>query len=373
MPVVSAGRQQLCECDLIHHRTSGVGQAFRERDRADEMRRQHHPPDPQSGRERLARRADIHHPVGRDALQRTDGRTVVTVFGVVVVLDHQVTRPRPLHQRGAARGGQHHAGRRLVGRSGQHRRRTAVREGVDVQAVIIDRHRNRLDTVVPQHHPVQPEARVLHRHRLASVAQTRAARWPASPLSRARCAADRRARRGCAADSPPPRRARWAAPAARRSRTHAIRSRQDLAATPAATRAAESCRDPVSRARSRRRTCLAGSPAPRSGALAASTVATRVPDPCLLSRNPSAVSWLYASTTRRRETPRSAASTRVDGSRVAGAKRPARMASRRPLASWRCSGSGCGAVEFDQQLRTRSGTRNRHQSGAYLEAIDDLA
>jgi hypothetical protein len=54
----------------------------------------------------------------------------------------------------------------LVGRSGQHRRRTAVHEGGDVQAVIIDRNRNRLDTVVSQHHPVQPKAGILHRQRL---------------------------------------------------------------------------------------------------------------------------------------------------------------------------------------------------------------
>jgi hypothetical protein len=32
-----------------------------------------------------------------------------------------------------------------------------------------------------------------------------------------------------------------------------------------------------------------------------------------------------------------------------------------------------GAVQLDQQLRTGSGTRNRHQSGAYPEAIEDLA
>ena len=111
----------------------------------------------------------------------------------------------------------------------------------------------------------------------------------------------------------------------------------------------------------------------RSGALAASTVATRVPDPCLLSRKPSAVSWLYASTTSRRETPRSAASTRVDGSRVSGASRPVRMASRSPFGELAVQRFRSGAVEFDQQLRTRSGTRNRHKSGAYPEAIEDLA
>ena len=53
-----------------------------------------------------------------------------------------------------------------MGRSGQHRRRATFREGADVKAVIIDRYRYGVDTVVLQHYPVQPEPRVLHRHRL---------------------------------------------------------------------------------------------------------------------------------------------------------------------------------------------------------------
>ena len=109
------------------------------------------------------------------------------------------------------------------------------------------------------------------------------------------------------------------------------------------------------------------------GALAASTVATRVPEPCLLSRNPSATSWLYASTTRRRDTPRSVASTRVDGIRVCGVEPAGADGGAQPVGELAVQRFGRGAVEFDQQLRTGSGTRNCHKSGAYPEAIDELA
>jgi tRNA/tmRNA/rRNA uracil-C5-methylase (TrmA/RlmC/RlmD family) len=54
-----------------------------------------------------------------------------------------------------------------MSRSGQHRRRATIGEGGDVNAVIIDPHRKGLDTVVSEYHSMQPEAWVLHRHRLA--------------------------------------------------------------------------------------------------------------------------------------------------------------------------------------------------------------
>ena len=95
----------------------------------------------------------------------------------------------------------------------------------------------------------------------------------------------------------------------------------------------------MSRARSR---CRTASQDRRRRAAEPGGVDGRHPraGPVSAEQEPFGANWLYASTTRRRETPRSAASTRVDGSRVAGANRPVRMASRRPLASWRCSGSG---------------------------------
>jgi len=53
-----------------------------------------------------------------------------------------------------------------MGRGGQHHRRIAVREARDVQPVLIDRNWYGLDTVVSQHHPMQPEPWILHRQRL---------------------------------------------------------------------------------------------------------------------------------------------------------------------------------------------------------------
>ena len=165
MAVVGARGQQRSERDLVHHRASGVGQALRQPGRADELWGHHHPPDAQSGRQCLARRADIDHPIRCDALQGTDRCPVIAVFGVVVVLDDQVTGARPLHERGAPGGGEHHAGRRLVCGGGQHRRRAAVRQRGDVDAVVVDRNGQWLDTVVPQHHSMQPESGVLHGQR----------------------------------------------------------------------------------------------------------------------------------------------------------------------------------------------------------------
>ena len=49
--------------------------------------RQDEPADAQTGPECLARGAEIHHSVGRDALERADGVTVVAELAVVVVLD----------------------------------------------------------------------------------------------------------------------------------------------------------------------------------------------------------------------------------------------------------------------------------------------
>ncbi|GAB1330915.1 hypothetical protein ACE1SV_52540 [Streptomyces sennicomposti] len=59
---------------------------------------------------------------------------------------------------------------------------------------------------------------------------------------------------------------------------------------------------------------------------------TQVPAPRPLRRYPSAVSCSYASVTSPRETRRSAARSRLEGSRVPGASRPERTASRK--AAW---------------------------------------
>ena len=69
--------------------------------------------------------------------------------------------------------------------------------------------------------------------------------------------------------------------------------------------------------------------------------ATRVAEPDLLARYPSASSWLKQSCTMPRDTPSSRASSREDGSRSPPRSRPLLIASRRPASSW--ARSGCPA------------------------------
>lgn len=129
------------------------------------MSGQHHPADAQAGRQGLARRAHVDHAIGRDSLQRADRCAVVAVLGVVVVLDHQVTASHPVQQRGATSGREHDTGRGLVGGRRQHRIGAAVGQRCDVDAVLVDRHRDRFDPIVSQHLSVQPEAGFFHRQR----------------------------------------------------------------------------------------------------------------------------------------------------------------------------------------------------------------
>ena len=80
-----------------------------------QVRREHEPPEPQPGRERLRGRAAVDDDVGREPLQRADRLAVVAELGVVVVLEHERARaPRPRDQRGAPLGGEDGAGRELV-------------------------------------------------------------------------------------------------------------------------------------------------------------------------------------------------------------------------------------------------------------------
>ena len=112
------------------------------------------------------------------------------------------------------------------------------------------------------------------------------------------------------------------------------------------------------RGRPPRRAPRAGPP----GALRA-TAFTTVPAPGRETTYPSATSWSYASTTTRRVTPRSAASARVDGSRVPGGQPPA--ADRRPdlLLDLRAQTPRPRTIEHEVQIR-RSGP---HLFDSYLD------
>ncbi len=92
------------------------------------------------GAEDLARRAGVHHPVRGEALHGADRRAVVAVFGVVVVLDDQrVALAGPRDDRGAFGGGQHGAGRPLVGRGQDHGVGVAGAQRLDADPVVLDR------------------------------------------------------------------------------------------------------------------------------------------------------------------------------------------------------------------------------------------
>ena len=99
------------------------------------------------------------------------------------------------------------------------------------------------------------------------------------------------------------------------------------------------------------------------GALAsAARSATCVPEPRRAVSQPSATSWPYASATVLRAMPRSLASAREDGSRVAGRSRPVRTASRRaasrPARTRRPASSRCRSIP-------EVGPSIRHESGPY--------
>ena len=70
--------------------------------RAEQLEREHRdgsddrPPEPQRGRERLARRARVDDVLGVEALEGADRGTVVAVLRVVVVLDDQLGVGCPL-------------------------------------------------------------------------------------------------------------------------------------------------------------------------------------------------------------------------------------------------------------------------------------
>ena len=96
---------RLGQRELLEHRGAAVGERLLVRQRAGQPRRREHPPEPQRRREPLRDRADLHDPLGRDALERADRVAVVAELGVVVVLDDQrVLVLGPLEQRRAPLG-----------------------------------------------------------------------------------------------------------------------------------------------------------------------------------------------------------------------------------------------------------------------------
>ena len=115
--VVAARLDQPRERELVQGGRAAVGEVLLVRDRVDQRGRADEPAEPQAGRERLADRADHHHAIGREPLQRADRLAVVAELGVVVVLDEDaVALARPGDRVAAAGRGEDDAGRGLVRR-----------------------------------------------------------------------------------------------------------------------------------------------------------------------------------------------------------------------------------------------------------------
>jgi hypothetical protein len=84
--------------------------------------------------------------LGRERSQGGDRRAVVTVFGVVVVLDHQPARPRPVEQGAPTLRGEDDASRILVGGRDQDGFQPGRGQRRDVQPGAVHRHRNGLES-----------------------------------------------------------------------------------------------------------------------------------------------------------------------------------------------------------------------------------
>ncbi|GIF66197.1 hypothetical protein Ais01nite_42320 [Asanoa ishikariensis] len=151
VPVELAVREEVGERELVHGRRATVGLHLGRGELVDQAGRRDQPADPQPGRQRLARRARVDHPVRVEALQSADRRAVVAVLGVVVVLHHdRVVLPRPTLHRRPGRRRQHATGRPLVGRSQHQRVGRHPGQGRHVDAVGADRHADHLEAGGPR-------------------------------------------------------------------------------------------------------------------------------------------------------------------------------------------------------------------------------
>ena len=185
MTVVRARRDELRECQLVQ-RARPFDVPLGRHDLRDQFLGQHHPGEPETRRQRLARRAEVHHPLRIEALQSAHRLTVVSELPVVVVLqDQPAGGARPVDSRHAPVRAQLDPGRVLVRRCHQYRadsvqsrqivsaRATFVDvEGRDTQAgarqqVAIDVEAIRLDG----HRPYPPRPECL-RHQHQTVVET---------------------------------------------------------------------------------------------------------------------------------------------------------------------------------------------------------
>ena len=125
---------------LVDHRRAEVALGSRPPDGLGQRRRRDQPAEAQPGGERLADRAEQHHPLRAEPLEAADRVAVVAELGVVVVLEHQpVHLGGPGDQLGPPPWRQDDPGGVLVGGRDQHHPGGAAAERADVDALVVDR------------------------------------------------------------------------------------------------------------------------------------------------------------------------------------------------------------------------------------------
>ena len=143
MPFQVARRHEPGKHELRQDGITEVGVPLGGHDGLAQQRRDQEPADPERRREELGDAARVTDPVGQHRVQGRDGRPVVAMLRVVVVLDDQPPSGRPLPQVAAPRAVEDNAHRELV-RRGDHDGRSATRSQIaDAQAAVVDTHRRR--------------------------------------------------------------------------------------------------------------------------------------------------------------------------------------------------------------------------------------
>ena len=295
-----------------------------------------HPPDPQAGRDRLRRGAEVGDPAPVEGGERRHRRDVVPELGVVVVLDHDgVARARAAASSASRSVGRHDVAERvLVGgrdvggrQSGQVRDRRQRREVDDVAARDAGPSRPRPGSRGPRRRP-RPGGRRRSSWRRPSVVPVVTSDLVGSTAQAA------------GAGEPLGERLAELGDAARVGVARAAGSRPTPRATPAATRR---------RAAGRSRACRCrGGPGSgvrvRCGGVGAGTGREACPTrrtsrrPARRRASPRRAAGRRPARPPTRATPRSAASARVLGSRSPRRRVPARTRSRTRPASWTPSG-----------------------------------
>ena len=126
--------------------------------------RRHNPPHSQCGSKQLGHAPEIEHLLGEHRAQGGDRGAVVTVLGVVVVLDHKPPVGRPSRQFPAPLAVEHDPGRELV-RRGQHNGGHADGpQFVDAKPPGVDSDRWSAELRVPEVLADPQGAGILHRH-----------------------------------------------------------------------------------------------------------------------------------------------------------------------------------------------------------------